>query len=250
MALHDPFDEIMIVNPLSKKGERRMKLYPINKSALYGYMAEEPEALGYVAEGPYEEVGDMPEEMGYVADPPPGFTEGFGYAPVGVAYVADQSYDMGEEADEMGYVYETPEEMGYFAEEPEEMGYFADESDEMGYFGEDPEEMGYFGEEADEMGYFAEEPEEMGYFADDSDEMGYFADESDEMGYFADEPEGMEGYVRETREPAFSPRVVPTAKLSGVEGYIQPKSINPTCETIRPADVASKPASTWFKPLW
>src|ERR687895_205335 len=207
----DPFGEIMIVNPSSYKGERRMKLYPINKSALYGYIVEEPEALGYFAEEPYE-MGYMPEDIAYVADPPPGFTEGFGYAPTEVAYVAEEPEFVKTSA--MGYAHDIPETVGYFAEEPYEMG-----------------------EEESEMGYFAEEPDEMG------------EDES-EVGYFAEGPDDIEGYVRETREPAFSPRVVPADKISGIEGYIRPKMINPTCESILPAEVVSKPASDWFKPLW
>jgi hypothetical protein len=235
----DPFGEIMIVNPLSYKGERRMKLYPINKSALYGYIAAEPEELGYFAEEPYE-MGYMPDEIGYIADPPPGFTEGFGYAPTEVAYVAEEPEFVKTSA--MGYAHDIPETVGYFAEEPYEMG---EDEDGMGYVYEVPDEMGYFAQEPDEMG--EGEEGEMGYFAEEPDEMG--EDES-EMGYFAEEPENVEGYVRETREPGFSPRVVPADKISGLEGYIRPKMINPTCESILPAEVVSKPASDWFKPLW
>jgi hypothetical protein len=260
VAIHgNPFDEIMIVNPISGRGERRMKLYPIRESAVDGCLAGEPGTLGYIAEGPYE-VAYMPEELGYVADPPPGFTEGFGYAPDGMAYVAEAPMYAG--APSMGYVSAAPgtdgyfgagrpcgmgqdeQMMGYVSEAPETMGYFAEEPAEMGYFAEDPNDMGYFAE-ADEMGYVADEPEQMGYYAGEPGEMG-----EDEIGYFAEGPDGMEGYIRETTEPKFSPRVVPTEKLSGVEGYIQPRMINPTCESIRPADVVLKPASTWFKPLW
>ncbi len=240
----DPFDEIMIVNPFGMKGERRMKLYPINKSALYGYVADEPEEMGYFAEEPYE-VGYTPEEIGYVADPPPGFTEGFDYAPSEVAYVAEEPEFL--EGPAMEYVYEIPETVGYVSDEPDEM-----DEDEMGYFAEESDELGE--EEEGGMGYFAEEPDEMG---DDEEEMGYFADEPYEMGedeeemsYFAEEPDEIEGYVRETKEPKFSPRVVPTDKLSGIERYELPTTNNPTCESLRPAEAVTKLASDWFKPLW
>ena len=110
------------------------------------------------------------------------------------------------------------------------------------------------------LGYVAEGPyqdlEGMGFVADD--EMGEeeeFADAEDEMGYYT---EGMndfaddevEGYVVENREPAFSPRVVPTQRLAGVDGYVRPKTVNPSCRSFEPAEEVSQPSPTWFKPLW
>jgi len=93
------FDEIMIVNPISHQGGKRMRFYPVNPHALSGYYAEAPKQMGYVYEAPEmmgyygeapEAVGYVyetpevagygaPYGVGYVADPPPGFVEGFGY---------------------------------------------------------------------------------------------------------------------------------------------------------------------------
>lgn len=251
-----PFDEIMIVNPLNYKGEKRMRFYPINTTSVAGYVAEEPEemsyfgddmdgmgyiyeepeSMGYVAEGPYE-------TMGYVADPPPGFTEGFDDEPVSMAEVAEYADEPGE----MGYVYDYPEDQ----EMSDEMGYIAE--DEL----EDDEEVDYGGED-DEMGYIAEdeledgEDAEMGYFADD--EMDY-GDEADEMGYFSEddmndiEDGEFAAYVPET-EPAFNQRCVPPNKVSGIGEYIKPRSINPTCKSLQPAETVRKTETNWFKPLW
>jgi hypothetical protein len=55
------FDEIMIVNPISQQGEKRMRFYPVNAPALSGYYAEAPE-VGYVYE--------TPETVGYYAEAP------------------------------------------------------------------------------------------------------------------------------------------------------------------------------------
>jgi hypothetical protein len=73
--------------------------------------------------------------------------------------------------------------------------------------------------------------------------MGY--GDAPEMGYFAEAP--VEGYVRE-RE--INPRVVPLENINGVEGYHRPKTINPTCENVRPAEEQPKSRSGWFQPLW
>ncbi len=65
------------------------------------------------------------------------------------------------------------------------------------------------------------------------------------MGYFAESP--VEGYMRERDASA---RVVPLENISGVEGYYRPRTINPTCENIRPAEEETRPSSGWFQPLW
>ncbi|MDX2033436.1 MAG: hypothetical protein SF339_22360 [Blastocatellia bacterium] len=231
-----------------------------------GYFAEPPDQMGYYGEIPdaIDYVYETPEvngygacDVGYVADPPPGVVEGYGYyaeAPefAGVGYVYEAPDPMGyyAEGPEMGYYAEAPEqmgyyaeapEMGYYAEAPEQMGYYA-EAPEMGYYAEAPEQMGYFAE-GPEMGYYAEAPEQMGYYAETPDVMGY--DEAPEMGYFAESP--IEGYVRD-RDPA--PRVAPLENINGVEGYYRPRSINPTCDNIRPAEDEPRPGSVWFQPLW
>lgn len=171
---------------------------------------------------PIAYVAEEPEDLSYVADPPPGFIEGYD----GVGYVADP---YGAEA-EVAYIADDPgDEVAYVADDP---------GDEMAYVAEDPyDEVGYFGQEEDDMADFAEEEE---FAAADED----FYDEG--AGDYGDEEE-IEGYLPETREPAFSPRVMPVSRL---EGYAPPKTINPTAEQIRPAEVVSRPASSWFKPLW
>jgi hypothetical protein len=203
-----------------------------------GDYGEMPEAVGYIYEAPEVMGYGSPYGVGYVADPPPGFVEGFGYY---------------AETPEVGYVYEAPETVGYFAEAPEfaGMGYVYEAPDQMGYYAEAPEltgygetpEMGYFAEAPDQMGYVYEAPDQMGYYAEAPEVMGY--GEPQEMGYFAEAP--VEGYVRE-RET--SSRVVPLENISGVEGYYRPRTVNPSCENIRPAEEEFKPSSGWFQPLW
>jgi hypothetical protein len=88
----------------------------------------------------------------------------------------------------------------------------------------------------------------MGYYGEGPDVMGY-GERPDEVGCFAEGPAPMEGYVREG-EHGFSPRVAPVDKIGGVEGFITPKTINPTCDTLRPAERASQRSTEWFRPLW
>lgn len=211
--------------------------YVYEAPEMMGYYGEMPDAVGYVYEAP-EMNGYGAYGVGYVADPPPGFVEGYGYyaeAPESVGYYAEAPEFAG-----VGYVYEAPDPIGYYAEGPE-MGYYAEAPDQMGYYAEAPDQMGYYAE-APEMGYYAEAPE-MGYYGEAPDMMGY--DEAPEMGYFAEAP--FEGYVRE-RDPGA--RVVPLENVNGVEGYYRPRSINPTCDNIRPAEDEPRPSAGWFQPLW
>lgn len=247
------FDEIMIVNPISHKGGKRMRFYPVSPNAQAGYFAEAPDQMGYVYEAPEtmgyygetpESVGyvyETPEAMGccshcgfgYAADPPPGFVEGVGYY---------------AEAPEMGYVYEAPEAVGYYAETPEfaGMGYVYGAPDQMGYYGQAPEVagMGHVYEAPDQMGYYAEAPE-VGYYGEAPDQMGYYGEAPDQMGYYGEAP--VEGYVREQDSAA---RVAPVENINGVDGFYRPRTINPTCENIRPAEEQTKSSSGWFQPHW
>jgi hypothetical protein len=219
---------------------------------MMGYYGEMPDAVGYYAETP-EMTGYEGYGVGYVADPPPGFVEGYGYyaeAPefAGAGYVSETPDQMGYyvEGPEMGYYAEAPSPMGYYAEAPDQMGYYAEAPGQMGYYAEAPEQMGYYAEAPDQMGYYGEAPDQMGYYAESPDVMGY--DEAPEMGYFAEAPVApVEGYVRE-RDSA--PRVAPLENINGVEGYYRPRTINPTCETIRPPEAVPNPGATWFQPLW
>lgn len=163
---------------------------------------------------PIAYVVEDPEEFGYIADPPTGFTEGY----EAVGYVADP-FGADPPCSEMAYIAEEPdEEMAYVAEGP---------YDEMGYVGQDEEEMAEF---ADDEEFAAADDE---FYEDGAGEWG--------------DGEAMGGYLPETRPPGFSPRVMPVSRL---EGYMTPKSINPTAEQIRPAEVVPRPASGWFKPHW
>ena len=87
----EPFDEIMIVNPSSQQGGKRMRFipYPVRQPSLSGYFAEVPEQMGYYSEVP-ETVGyvyEAPETMGYYAEAPE--TMGHYGSPYGVGYMAD-----------------------------------------------------------------------------------------------------------------------------------------------------------------
>lgn len=141
----EPFDEIMIVNPLGQRGDKCMRFYPIAYAPLSGYFAEVPADVGYVYEAPEtmgyfaeypETVGyyaeapevmgyaEAPSDMGYFADPPPGFTEGYSAPATQVAYFAETP-EFAEAPSEMGDVYEAPDVMGYGEVAPE-MGYYAE----------------------------------------------------------------------------------------------------------------------------
>ncbi len=192
----------------------------------------------------------------------------------GVGYLADEDYEVAfaEDPESVGYFAEDLDEVGYAVAEPYIDGEVGDE-DELG-FGDPPPgftegvaeyadgiqyvaaddgaEMGFF---ADDLYEFAEDEDDVGELAEDEDEIGYFGQdyeeigEEDDMGYFAEEEEGVEGYVVE-REPAFNQRVMPVDAVSGIEGYTKPKTVNPTCASIRPAEEVSTPARGWFEPLW
>ena len=151
------------------------------------------------------------------------------------------------EAPEVGYVYEAPETVGYYAANPE----FAEVPTEMGYMYEAPEQfsdaetMGYYGAE-NEMGYYGEP--DMSEFAEASDVMGY-GDGRDDVGYFAEDVAPISGYVRESDNRS-SPRVTPVDQISGFDGFYTPKSVNPTCENLRPAERVAERSTEWFKPNW
>src|SRR2546427_293479 len=98
----------MIVNPISNRGGKRMRFYPI-RAPLARYVAQAPQEMGYFAEAP--EFAEAPQDMGYYAEAPE-------------------------------YVSEAPEQMGYFAESPEMTGY-GETSPDMGYFAEGPPLEGY-----------------------------------------------------------------------------------------------------------
>lgn len=184
-----------------------MKLYRLDHAPLAGYVADEG------------------EEIAYVADPPPGFTEGYDG---GVAYVAeDDAIDWGVQGPYGGVAWVAADAPVTTYVTDDDMG---DDDDEMAWVAEDDED--FAADEEDFDGYYGEDE-----LADD----GY-----DAAGY-GEEPELVEGYVRETREPAFSPRVVPVTQL---DGYVRPKMINPTVETLRPAEEVPRPSTEWFKPLW
>lgn len=240
----EPFDEIMIVNPFNNKGEKRMRFNQIEESELAGYFGEAPEPFGFFAETP-EGVGyirESPEAMGYYGEPVEAI--GFGYCE-GCPMVRGCG--------------ELPADVGYFADPPP--GFFSGmDQPELAYYAEAPGEMGYSGEASDyvsewpEVGYFAETPDlaemapEMGYFAESPEMQGYGEMPAD-VGFFAEAPQAMEGYMRETM-PAFSPRVLPLDTVGGVEGYVSPKTINPTCQSFKPAEEVVQPTTQWFRPLW
>ena len=212
-----------------------------------GYFGDESEDIGYFAEAPQVgSVCDDPGTAGYIAQDDP---YGMGYVaqddPYGMGYMAP---DPDQYAGYVGDEYESPATAGSFADPPpgftegcasvsqadELEGYGAGEEDAMGQFYAYPDDIG------------AEYPD-MG----DSVEDDLYAVEDDpEMGAFAQQAEAMEGYVKEDREPPFSPRVMPVTSVSGVEGYTRPRTVNPTCESLRPAEAVSQPSSEWFKPLW
>jgi|GEM_PF-3881953 len=134
--------------------------------------------------------------------------------------------------------------------------YPTDDEEMAGYVGDDdladpPPGFtdGYEEDGMEGLGYVAEGPyqdlDAVGFVADPEDDMGDYTEGVDE---FADDE--VEGYVVEDREPAFSPRVVPTRRLAGVEGYVRPKTVNPSCRSFEPAEEVSQPSPGWFKPNW
>lgn len=232
------FDEVMIVNPFDPRfNPQHSTLMRFHEAPEMGYYAEPPE-MGY-----YGYYGEPSPELGY-----------YGQAP------------------EMGY-YGEPPEFGYYAEPPE-MGWYGEpeigyaEPPEMGWYGEpdmmgyaEPPEMGWYGEP--EMGY----AEPIEYYAEDMPMGGYGYGHVPEMvGYGEYEPlsedypgmaygePDMAGYVRETR-PTYNPGCPIPLNVAGygesapLEGYVKPRTVNPSCEfTAQPGASSNVPPT--FAPLW
>lgn len=210
-----------------------MRFYRLQEAEpMEGYFGEESGEIGYFAEDP--EVGsvyDYPEMAGYIAQDDP---YGMGY------FAQDPDEFTGSIGDEYG----SPAEVGYFADPPPGFteGCCSALQDDGEGFGQE-DELGQFCADLDDIGA---EHSEMG---DSVEDDLYAVDDDPEMGAFAQE-DAVEGYLKEDREPPFSPRVMPVATVSGVEGYTRPRTVNPTCESLRPAEAVSQPSSEWFKPLW
>lgn len=229
------FNEVMIVNPSdprfgANQGVRLMQNYYYP----YGYYAEPPAGYGYFAEAPgyaYDGRGEPYGYYGYYGQPPQemfGWGDPYGYAPVEPGYEQPMGYFAAEDP----YGYE-----GYYADDypPLEQYY---EPEPMGYYAADEpyEPVGWYGEEPEMYGYGAEEPME-----------GYAG-----MGYYA--APGMGRYER-AMEPKFNARCACPTNVQGFgeeefDGYVQPSTVNATCErfTPQPGSPAAEPET--FKPLW
>lgn len=242
------FDEVMIVNPsdpgaIPGQGAQVMSYYGGVPSG-FGYYGQ-PSAYGGVPNGygDYADYGEEPflaEEMpygeaepyGYYAEIPEvagwggwGDVDPFGqYAPVG--YFAEEY--------PVGWVGGAP--LGYYAEAPEAYGHYGP----VGWYGAMPEMVGYGEPEP----YAEYEP--VGAY-------GGMGEVYPEYGYYA-EPE-MSGYVREGTAPFNAGCPLPTnvagiGEAQPLEGYVQPSTVNASCDryTPQPGREASVPDT--FKPLW
>src|SRR5712691_3071511 len=152
--------------------------------------------------------------------------------------------------------------MSFRAAEPPEMGYYAEEEPGYGYFAEDYPVDGYgFAYPVDD---YAQEyvPESVGYYGP----MGWYGQPEVEgygqyepvvqypgMGYYA--APDFSGYVRDVR-PAFNAGCPMPTNVAGFgepenfEGYVQPATVNATCDrfTAQPGTTPGEPET--FRPLW
>src|SRR5262249_28573025 len=112
------------------------------------------------------------------------------------------------------------------------------------------EPMGYYGQ-YEPMGYYGQTPEMPGYA-----EHEPLAEDYPLSGYYG-EPD-MSGYVRET-EPTYNPGCpLPTnvsgfgepIQMDGLEGYIKPTTVNPSCGQFTEQPGPTPGAPEGFKPLW
>src|SRR2546422_617857 len=106
----------------------------------------------------------------------------------------------------------------------------------MSFRAAEPPEMGYYAEEEPGYGYFAEEYPVEGYgFADPA---GYYGDEYvlEPVGYYG-------GCPMPTNGAGFG-------EPENFEGYVQPATVNATCDrfTAQPGTTPGEPET--FRPLW
>jgi hypothetical protein len=241
MKRHTGFSEVMIVNPIdsTNQGERLMYFHNAVPPAM-GYYGEPPVDYGYFAQVPeYGNYGEVEQLYGF-ADP---YGYYYGEAPEMVGWGDPYGYGQVEP----GYFAAAP--MGYYAETPADYygGY-------AGGYGEYPEAgYGDYGE----MDWYGETPEMYGY--DGYGEYETPIAEYPEMGSYAETD--MSGYVRET-DPAFNARCGCAANVSGydeapewgegpdLQGYVQPGTVNATCEKFAPQPSSPPAMPETLKPLW
>lgn len=222
------FDEVMIVNPAVAPFGANQGVTPMS------FRAAEPPEMGYYAE---EEPG-----YGYFAEEYP--VEGYGFAdPAG--YYGDEYV-----LEPVGYY----GGMGWYGEQEPVEGY--------GYFAEDYPVEGYgFAYPVDD---YAQEyvPESVGYYG----QMGWYGQPETEgygqyepvvqypgMGYYA--APDFSGYVRDVR-PAFNAGCPMPTNVAGFgdaenfEGYVQPATVNATCDRFTPQPGTTPGEPETFRPLW
>jgi hypothetical protein len=152
-------------------------------------------------------------------------------------------YPLGEEDDEgVGFVAQPPEnDMGAYGRVPiAHYGQYPE--DEIAYWGEYPnelpEEVAYYGQDDPEEPYLEDVP------AVDEDAYGQYPPEY--VGAYGEDPDDdMDGYVRQV-DPSFNPRC---SCQNHLEGFVKEKTVNPTCEMTKPAEVETPPTyPSLFKP--
>ena len=237
------FDEVMIVNPSDPgdfpgQGARLMTYYG-GVPAGFGYYGQ-PAAFGLTPNG-YGYYGGYGEEPYLAEDMPYGETEPYGY------YAEFPQMGAWAEAEPYGAY----DPVGYFAEDYP-VGW-PGSAPALGYMAEAPEAYGY-----GPVGWYGAVPEMVGYgeyepVAAYGPGYANVGEAYPEYGYYA-EP-NVDGYVREAPAPFNAGCPLPTnvagfAEAQPLEGYVQPSTVNASCDryTAQPGPETSVPET--FKPLW
>jgi hypothetical protein len=267
MRRQDPFDEVMIVNPSETNSDQRVRLMRFHN--IYT-----PEVDGYG--DPYGYYG-QPEQM-----------YGYGYTDPTYGYYGqpDQVYGYGQPEQVYGYGYYGQPEQIYGYGQPEQIyGYGQPEQVYgYGYYGQ-PEQVygygnpnyGYYGAAEpnswDGYGYYGDyQPESVGYYADEYPVGEYAPDPTvtgyghtpEMVGYGEPEPyapavsyygnSDYSGYVRDVPPPFNAGCPVPTnvngLDDAGFDGFVRPRTVNPTCEKFIEQPGSPTLAPDTFKPLW
>jgi hypothetical protein len=270
MRRQEPFDEVMIVNPSETNSDQRVRLMRFHN--IYT-----PEVGGYAGADPYGYYGQPEQVYGYgYTDPTYGYygqpEQVYGYGYYGEP---EQVYGYGyygEPEQIYGYGhYGQPEQIygyGYYGQ-PEQIYGYSDPT--YGYYGQAQEPTSWDG-----YGYYGDyRPEDVGYYADeypvgeypDPTVMGY-GQAPEMVGYGEPEPyvngypgvgysgeSDYSGYVREVQPAAFNagcpvPTNVSGLDGGGLDGFVRPRTVNPTCDRFIEQPGSPTLAPDTFKPLW
>ncbi len=252
MRRQEPFDEVMIVNPGEANSDQRVRLMRFHNIYTpevagyagvdgYGYYGQPDQMYGYYGytDPTYGYYGQPDQFYGYYGQPEPLY---------GYYGEPEQLYGYYGQVDPLSY---GDPSYGYYGQEPQAASW-----DGYGYYGDyQPEAVGYYAEEYP-IGEYPPDPSMMGY-GQGPEMVGYGQPEPYVEGYpgvsYYGEP-NYSGYVRDV-PPAFNagcplPTNVNGFEDEGFDGFVRPRTVNPTCEKFIEQPGSPTLAPDTFKPLW